>query len=178
MIVFACLFIAGFAMTWAPISWAVTSEVFPSRYRAKCMALATASNWFFNFLISFGTPFVTAEINYRYGYVFAACCFAGAVIVYFFVPESQGRSLEEIDTMYVLGVDPRKSKHWKPPVGEELTSLDNTHLMPGAKGIKKASEAGMPKSEQLGQVEVRSSIFGGDAGLSRPASACAATGGD
>lgn len=45
MIVFACLFISGFAMTWGPIVWAVTGEIYPTRYRAKCMALATASNW-------------------------------------------------------------------------------------------------------------------------------------
>jgi SP family sugar:H+ symporter-like MFS transporter len=69
MITFACLFIAGFASTWGPIVWAVVGgmfideyvmaklitvlEIYPSRYRAKCMALATASNWTFNFLISF-----------------------------------------------------------------------------------------------------------------------------
>lgn len=53
MITFACLFIAGFAMTWGPIVWAVVGEIYPSRYRAKCMAIATASNWTFNFLISF-----------------------------------------------------------------------------------------------------------------------------
>lgn len=45
MIVFACLFIAAFASTWGPIVWAVVGEIYPSRYRAKCMALATASNW-------------------------------------------------------------------------------------------------------------------------------------
>jgi SP family sugar:H+ symporter-like MFS transporter len=44
MIVFACLFISGFAMTWGPIVWAVVGEIYPTRYRAKCMALATASN--------------------------------------------------------------------------------------------------------------------------------------
>jgi SP family sugar:H+ symporter-like MFS transporter len=71
MIVFSCLFIAGFAMvsnvsvqtayetsltpylnvqTWGPIIWAVVGEIYPSRYRAKCMGLATASNWTFNFV--------------------------------------------------------------------------------------------------------------------------------
>jgi SP family sugar:H+ symporter-like MFS transporter len=43
MIVFACLFISAFAMTWGPIVWAVVGEIYPSRYRAKCMALATVS---------------------------------------------------------------------------------------------------------------------------------------
>lgn len=165
MIVFACFFIAGFAMTWGPIVWSLVGEIYPSRYRAKCMALATASNWMWNFLISFFTPYITGAIDYRYGYVFAACCFMGAVVVYFFVCESQNRTLEEIgmspyssrrdclvlimiDTMYILGVNPIKSKHWEPPEGEELPSLDSTYLTPGARGIKKKNEAGVPIEER------------------------------
>jgi len=148
MIVFACLFIAGFAMTWGPIVWALVGEIYPSRYRAKCMALATASNWVWNFLISFFTPYITGAIDYRYGYIFAACCFMGAIVVYFFVCESQNRTLEEIDTMYILGVNPIKSKHWQPPEGEELPSLDNTYLTPGARGIKKKNEASVPTEER------------------------------
>lgn len=45
MIIFACLFIAGYATTWAPIVWCVVGELYPTRYRAKAMGLATASNW-------------------------------------------------------------------------------------------------------------------------------------
>lgn len=43
MIVFACLFILGFATTWGPMIWTIMAEIYPSRYRAKAMALATAS---------------------------------------------------------------------------------------------------------------------------------------
>jgi len=148
MIIFACLFIAGFAMTWGPIIWALVGEIYPSRYRAKCMALATASNWIWNFLISFFTPYITGAIDFRYGYVFAACCFTGAVVVYFFVCESQNRSLEEIDTMYVLRVNPIKSKGWQPPEGEELPTVDNLYLEKGARGIRKRNEAGVPAEDE------------------------------
>lgn len=137
MIVFACLFIAAFASTWGPMVWAVVGEIYPSRYRAKCMGLATASNWIWNFCISFFTPYITGAIDYRYGYVFAACCFTAFVVVYFFVCESQGRSLEEIDTMYIYGVKPWNSAKWQPPEGEDLTTLDNTYLAPGARDIRK-----------------------------------------
>ena len=59
LIVFACLFILGYATTWGPMVWTITGELFPSRYRAKGMALSTASNWLWNFLIAFFTPFIT-----------------------------------------------------------------------------------------------------------------------
>ena len=85
MTVFVCLFIVGFAMTWGPIVWALVGEIYPSRYRAKYMALATASKWVWKFLIGFFTSYITGTINYRYGYIFAACCFMGAVVVYLFV---------------------------------------------------------------------------------------------
>jgi len=137
IIVFACLFIAAFAMTWGPIIWAVVGELYPSRYRAFCMALATASNWIWNFLISFFMPFITDKIDFRYGCVFASCCFLGAVVVYFFLCESRGRSLEEIDTMYILHVPPRHSNNWVLPENEELITADGLHLEPGARGIKK-----------------------------------------
>jgi MFS transporter, SP family, sugar:H+ symporter len=135
MIVFACLFIAAFAMTWGPIIWAVIGEIYPTRYRAICMGLATASNWIWNFLISFFTPFITGDIDYAYGYVFAGCCLAGAIVVYFFLPESQGRSLEEIDTMYILHVKPWKSKKWQVP--EDLLSTDASALSSSARDARK-----------------------------------------
>lgn len=128
MIIFACLFILFYATTWAPIVWALVAEIYPSRYRATAMGIATAGNWTFNFLIAFFTPYITSAIDYRYGYVFAACNLTGAVIVYFFVCESQGRTLEEIDSMYISGVKPWKSKHWVPPEGETMGEADRDML--------------------------------------------------
>ena len=101
LIVFACLFILGFATTWGPMIWTIQAEIFPSRYRAKGMALSTASNWIWNFNIGFFTPFIVGDIDFRYGYVFAGCNLLAAVIVYFFVIEGQGRTIEEIDTAYL-----------------------------------------------------------------------------
>ena len=132
-------------------------------HRAKCMALATASNWVWNFLLSFFTPFITSSIDHRYGYVFAGCCFAGAVIVYFFLCESQGRSLEEIDTMYIFGVKPWNSKHWSPPEGDELPNLDNTYLTPGGRGINKKQEARAPEQAMVENVPQSEMVSSGAA---------------
>jgi len=122
MIVFACLFIVAYASTWGPMVWTVTSEMYPYRYRATCMSLSTASNWIWNFLIAFFTPFITSAIDFRYGYVFAACCFAAAATVWLFLLESSGRTLEEIDTMYLARIPPRESRKWQPMDGTSLES--------------------------------------------------------
>jgi len=160
MIVFTALFIAGYAMTWGPIIWAVIGEIFPTRYRATCMGISSASNWIWNFLISFFTPFITAAIDYRYGYVFAACCFLAALVVYFFLCESSGRSLEEIDTMYILHVSPMKSTKWVAPEGEDLVTADRLHLDPGARNIRKSDAAGMESAQGREEVLTNTDLHG------------------
>lgn len=115
MVVFACLFILGFASTWGPMVWTIVAELFPSQYRARGMSLATASNWLWNFLLAFFTPFIVSAIDFRFGYVFAGCLFLAAGLVYFAVIEGQGRTLEEIDTMYLMKVKPWKSSKFEFP---------------------------------------------------------------
>ncbi|KAJ5793741.1 MFS monosaccharide transporter [Penicillium paradoxum] len=115
MVVFACLFILGFASTWGPMVWTIIAELYPSQYRARAMSLATASNWLWNFLIAFFTPFITGDIDFRFGYVFAGCLFLAAGLVYVAVIEGKGRTLEEIDTMYLMKVKPWKSSKFQFP---------------------------------------------------------------
>lgn len=115
MVVFACLFILGFASTWGPMVWTIIAELYPSQYRARAMSLATASNWLWNFLLAFFTPFIVSAIDFRFGYVFAGCLFLAAGLVYFAVIEGQGRTLEEIDTMYLMKVKPWKSSKFEFP---------------------------------------------------------------
>ncbi|KAH8105333.1 general substrate transporter [Cristinia sonorae] len=115
MIVSACMFIFGYAMTWAPGIWILIGETFPTRTRSKQASLSSASNWFWNFLLAFFTPFIIKAISFQYGFVFATCNLVGAVIVYFFLYESSDLSLEDVDAMYN---DPRckpwTSSRWAP----------------------------------------------------------------
>lgn len=144
LIVFTCLFIAAFATTWGPMVWAICAEIYPARYRATCMALATASNWLFNFLISFFTEFITDDIDYFYGLVFGGCCFALFFIVFFFMIETKGRSLEEIDTMYILHVNPITSASWSADTLQRdgLVDTDKLRLRAGGRKFAKDAEEG------------------------------------
>lgn len=98
------------------MAWCVIGELFPLRTRAKQASLATAGNWFGNFLISFLTPLADDGISYAYGFVFAGCNLAGALLVWFFLYESKGLSLENVDRMYSdPNVKPYSSSKWVPP---------------------------------------------------------------
>ncbi|KAF2681584.1 general substrate transporter [Lentithecium fluviatile CBS 122367] len=150
MIVFTCLFIAAFATTWGPLVWAIVGELYPARYRAICMAIATASNWLFNFLISFFSTMITNNIDYFYGLVFGGCCFALCIAVYFLMIETKDRSLEEIDTMYVLHVNPITSAKWTSESlrKDGLVDTDRLHVGPGGRSWSKA-EQGQPREGVL-----------------------------
>ncbi|KAE8217770.1 hypothetical protein CF319_g8213 [Tilletia indica] len=115
LIITACLFILGYASTWAPGIWLFVGESFPARTRAKQAALATASNWVWNFLIAFFTTPITRDIGFNYGFVFAGCNIANAIVAYFFVYETSNLTLEALDDMYT---DPNckawTSRSWVP----------------------------------------------------------------
>lgn len=95
--------------------WILTGETFPTRTRSYQASLAAGSNWLWNFLLAFFTPFITKNIQFRYGFVFAACNLTGAVIVYFFLYESSELSLESVDMMYCdPNCKPWTSRNWAP----------------------------------------------------------------
>lgn len=143
MIVFTCVYIFFFASTWGPAAWVVIGEIFPLPIRAKGVALSTASNWLWNFVIGFITPYMMNEdqgnLKTKVFFVWGATCTACVVFAYFFVPETKGLSLEQVDRM-LEETTPRKSTKWVPHTTyaeADVKSLDST---------EKADELA-PKSE-------------------------------
>jgi len=93
-------FIASFGATWLPLPWLYPAEVNPIRTRGKANAVSTCSNWTFNFLIVMITPIMVANIGWGAYLFFAAVNASFIPIIYFFFPETAGRSLEEIDIIF------------------------------------------------------------------------------
>lgn len=128
MIIFSCFFIFSTGCTWAPIGWLVSAENFPLRVKAKGMALSAGSNWLWNFLVSFFTPFIADAIGFSYGYVFMGCMLFGCFFVFFFVPETKGLTLDEVNEMWLEGVAPWKSASWIPASKRETEDAPTTDL--------------------------------------------------
>lgn len=114
------LFIFFFASTWAGGVYSIVSEIYPLRIRSKAMAVATAGNWTWGFLISFFTTAITNKIQFAYGFVFFGCICFGTIFTYFFVYETKGLSLEEVDQLYASGIPAWKSGSWKAPSQEDM----------------------------------------------------------
>jgi len=117
LIVFTCFYIAGFATTWGPAAWVVIGEIYPLPIRAKGVALATASNWLWNCVIAVITPYIVdkdkGNLGVKVFFVWGSALFLCYVFVYFFIPETKGLSLEQVDKM-LEETTPRTSAKWKP----------------------------------------------------------------
>ncbi|KAJ5949894.1 Major facilitator superfamily domain general substrate transporter [Penicillium verhagenii] len=99
-IVFVWIFVINFAYSWGPVAWIVTSEVFPLSMRAKGVSIGGSSNWLNNFAVATATsPFVKASTLGTF--IFFGCVTTiGIFYVIFFVPETRGRTLEEMDEIF------------------------------------------------------------------------------
>ncbi|EGF99244.1 uncharacterized protein MELLADRAFT_40379 [Melampsora larici-populina 98AG31] len=106
LIALVCIYIGGFASTWGPIAWVVTSEIYPLAIRAKAMSLSTASNWALNFAIGYMTPYLVdvgpgkAGLKSNVFWIWGAFCGICFVFTFFFIPETKGLSLEQVDDLY------------------------------------------------------------------------------
>jgi len=114
LIAFAVLHVGFFSVFWGPTPWVYLGESFPLRVRAKGIALGSATNWLWNFLLSFFAPRIAEDIGPLILLIFFGMLMFGFVYVYLFVPEVKGLSLEEIDELYRSGVKPWNSTKWLP----------------------------------------------------------------
>ncbi|KAJ6463954.1 general substrate transporter [Mycena sanguinolenta] len=116
-IAFICLNIASFAMTWGPAAWVVVGEMFPLPIRSRGVGMSTASNWFWNCIIGVITPYFVSADKLNLGpkvfFIWASTAMLSTAFAYFFVSETKGLSLEQVDQM-LSETSPRTSSGWVP----------------------------------------------------------------
>ncbi|KAK6174668.1 hypothetical protein SNE40_017901 [Patella caerulea] len=100
------LFVIGFSLGWGPIPMLVMSEILPVRVKGTASAIAIFSNWSFAFAVTLG--FIPAQMAIGPPLVFCifgASCFISVCFVLRFLPETKGKSLEDIE-LFFLGKSP------------------------------------------------------------------------
>jgi len=90
--------IGTYAMSLAPVTWVVISEIFPNRIRGAAMSVAVSALWIACFILTSTFP----VLNHTLGpagtfWLYAAICVAGFFFILFRLPETRGRSLEQIE---------------------------------------------------------------------------------
>jgi len=108
VLAFVLGYIACFALSVGPVTWVILSEIFPTKIRGRAMAIATACLWIANFIVSLTFPMMDGNKYlvdaFHHGFPFflyAGFCVATVVLVWRWVPETKGRSLEEIEKHWI-----------------------------------------------------------------------------
>ncbi|HTX23336.1 MAG TPA: D-xylose transporter XylE [Steroidobacteraceae bacterium] len=109
-LVAAMTYIAGFALSWGPVTWVLLSEMFPNAIKGRAMPIAVAAQWIANLSVSWsfkiliGNSALNAMFNHAFPYwIYGAMSFLAAAFVYFYVPETRRRTLEEIQNLWTRG---------------------------------------------------------------------------
>ncbi len=100
ILTFILLFIACFAFSFGPVSWIIISEIFPNAVRGRAMSLATLSLWIANFFVGELTPLMLKSESWGPAatfWTFAVLCAPALWITWKLIPETKGKSLEDIE---------------------------------------------------------------------------------
>nr|WP_294942974.1 sugar porter family MFS transporter [uncultured Mucilaginibacter sp.] len=101
ILIFILAFISCFAFSFGPVCWVVVGEIFPNAIRGKAMALATLSLWVGNFLVGQLTPVMLEGLGSAWTFwLFALCCSPAFWLTWKLIPETKGRSLEDIEAYW------------------------------------------------------------------------------
>ena len=105
-LIFMLMYTAAFAMSWGPVTWVLLSEIFPNSIRGA-MSIAVASQWIANLIISWTFPIMnestllTKLFNHGFSYwIYGVMGLLAAWFVLKLVPETKGKTLEEIETIW------------------------------------------------------------------------------
>ncbi|KGK31003.1 D-xylose transporter XylE [Cellulophaga sp. E6(2014)] len=101
------VYVAGFAMSWGPVTWVLLSEMFPNKIRDKALAVAVAAQWISNYVVSWTFPmmdknsYLLEKFNHGFAYwIYGIMGLIAMFVVWKFVPETKGKTLEEMDGVW------------------------------------------------------------------------------
>lgn len=100
VVAFIWVYIAAFGATWGPVSWTLISEIFPLSIRSKGASIGASSNWLNNFAVAFFVPPMLASWAWGTYIFFAVFLTAGIAWVHFCLPETKGKTLEDMDSVF------------------------------------------------------------------------------
>lgn len=92
------IYLLGFSLGFGPIPWLMMGEILPAKIRGAAASLCTAFNWLCTFTVTKTFQNIIDGIGpYGTFWLFGSICFVGFFFVVFFVPETRGKSLEQIE---------------------------------------------------------------------------------
>jgi SP family galactose:H+ symporter-like MFS transporter len=102
------IYVACFAFGLGPIFWLLISEIYPLKVRGAAMSAVTVTNWAMNLAVAVTFLTLVAVLGHAGTFwLYGAIAFGAWVFIYFLVPETKGKSLEQIEAHWRTGKSPR-----------------------------------------------------------------------
>ncbi|WGE68910.1 D-xylose transporter XylE [Actinobacillus equuli subsp. haemolyticus] len=100
-------YVASFAISWGPVCWVLLAEIFPNAIRSQALAIAVAAQWIANYIVSWTFPmmdkssYLVEHFNHGFAYwVYGVMSVLATLFMWKFVPETKGKTLEELELLW------------------------------------------------------------------------------
>ncbi|KAJ4976340.1 hypothetical protein NE237_001446 [Protea cynaroides] len=104
VVLFICIYVAGFAWSWGPLGWLVPSEIFPLEIRSAAQSITVAVNMVCTFIIAQVFLTMLCHLKYFLFLFFAFWVFVMSIFIFFLLPETKGVPIEEMSRVW--------KQHW------------------------------------------------------------------
>ena len=116
VLIFVLAAIGCYAMSLAPVTWVVISEIFPNRIRGTAISVAVSALWIACFILTYTFPWLERTIGPGNTFwIYSAICALGFIFIWRKLPETKGRTLEQIETQLAGPREPKATNPAPPP---------------------------------------------------------------
>ncbi|GAA5918355.1 hypothetical protein JCM6882_007297 [Rhodosporidiobolus microsporus] len=147
LVAMICIFIAAYNVSIGPIAWSVAAELPSNRLRSLTFGFSMMVGFIAAWLTVFTTPRYLNELGPRVAWIWMPSCFISFLWILFFLPETQGRTLEELDELFANRVSAWKFKKY--------VCVGSTTTVAGGSPHNSSREKDLDKAEEAREEEVR-----------------------
>ncbi|KAH6897734.1 sugar transporter [Coprinopsis sp. MPI-PUGE-AT-0042] len=119
------IYVCFYSMGWGPLPWVYVSDIFPTRTRHYGLSTASASQWLWNFVISKITPLLLTALKWKIFMMFATINILAMGTFSALIPETKGRSLEEMDLIFGSVTAEERNAHIRQMQNEQGVENDS-----------------------------------------------------
>jgi MFS family permease len=149
LVAFVCIYIFFYGGGTSPTAWLVAGEIPSTRLRSYTLGFGAGAGFLLGWVIAFTAPYFInpLDLNWgpKYGYIWFGSNIITFVFIWFFLPETKDRTLEEIDEMFINRVAPRKFATYQCVASEQAREHGANQL--GEKGMLEQIESVQPEQK-------------------------------
>ncbi|EDR07128.1 uncharacterized protein LACBIDRAFT_250584 [Laccaria bicolor S238N-H82] len=123
------IYVCFYSLGWGPLPWVYVADIFPTRTRHYGLALASASQWLWNFVTSKVTPQMVTNLGYKIFLMFATVNIGAMATFSLLIPETKGRSLEDMDVIFGSITAEQRQANITKQEGASILTTSNVEIL-------------------------------------------------